>query len=221
MGITAEEFARSYPTLYHMAEANSWPSILTHGLLSTTALLDLYGVNGKERLAIESSRRPDSVVISHPKYGSAVIRDQKPMREAALARCLKDCTVREWYELINRKVFFWVTEERVNTLLHAKAYRDRHHLVISVKTALLLERYKSAALSPINSGSTIYRPVPRGLATFQPLHSYPYEYRRRSRGLRGAIAEIAFDYSVPDLSAFVLKVEKRRGTRTLEVIFRR
>lgn len=73
MGITIEELCAHYPQLFHMAEENSLPSIATHGLLSTTGLLDLYGINGKERELIESHHRPNSVVIRHPKYGSAVI----------------------------------------------------------------------------------------------------------------------------------------------------
>ena len=39
-----EELLSDCPTLYHMAEDRSWPSIRHRGLLSTTALLDLYGV---------------------------------------------------------------------------------------------------------------------------------------------------------------------------------
>ena len=220
MAITLEEFCRNYPTLYHMAEANSWPSILKHGLLSTTALLDLYSITGEQRLAIESCHRPISIIISHPSHGSAVIRDQRPMRESALAKCLQDCSAKEWFELLNRKVFFWVTEERVRTLLRARAYRGREHLVISVNTALLLQRHQRlASLSPINSGSTIYRPVPRGIATFRPFNRYPYEHRRRTRGIAGAIAEIAFEYSVPDVGTFVRRVERRQGNRIREVIF--
>ncbi len=222
MGITVEEFSRYYPTLYHMAEADSWPSILEHGLLSTVALLDLYEINGSQRQLIESSHRPDSVPISHPKFGTAVIRDQKPMRESALVKCLQGCTPRQWYGFLNRKVFFWVTKERVSTLLQARAYRDRDHLVISVDTASLLrENAAKAVLSPINSGSTIYRPMPRAFDSFQPLATYPYEQRKRSRGRDGAVAELAFDYSLPNFSAFVRRVERRRAARIVEVVYER
>jgi len=47
------ELLQDCPTLYHMAERGSWPSIREHGLLSTSALLDLYGKQGAEREAIE------------------------------------------------------------------------------------------------------------------------------------------------------------------------
>src|SRR2546425_1085258 len=106
-----------------MAEADSWPSIREKGLLSTTALLNLFGITGDLRCSIESAHRPESVTIRHPKHGAVVIRDQKPMHESALGKCLKGITPRQWYELLNRHVFFWVTPERVQTLLEARAYR--------------------------------------------------------------------------------------------------
>jgi len=64
-----------------MAEAGSWPSIRRHGLLSTSALLDLFEVTGVERVRLESQRRPETVKIEHPEHGEALIRDQKPLRK--------------------------------------------------------------------------------------------------------------------------------------------
>lgn len=203
-----------------MAEAESWPSIRKHGLLSTTALLDLFEINGNQRKVIESRHRPKSVEITHPKHGTAVIRDQIPMRESALKKCLQDCSPQQWYEFLNRKVFFWVTEERVRTLLKARAYRSKEHLVITVNSSQLLAQHEGRTLlSPINSGSTIYRPVERSLTTFKTLIEYPYHERRRLRGAAHAIAEAAIDYSVPNLKLFVERVERRRCDRVIESIY--
>ena len=88
-GISTDDLVACYPYLYHMAEAESWDSIQAKGLLSTSALLDLFEVNGQERFAIESCHRPKSVTIEHPKHGRAVIRDQIPMREGSLLKCLQ------------------------------------------------------------------------------------------------------------------------------------
>ncbi len=49
-----------------MAEADTWDSIRKNGLLSTSALLDLYEIKGAQRYAIESDHRPESIPISHP-----------------------------------------------------------------------------------------------------------------------------------------------------------
>jgi hypothetical protein len=87
--LTPESLATRYPRLYHMAEEGSWPSIREHGLLSTTALLDLFEVPDEERYALEACRRPDSVAIHHPVHGTAWIRDNKPINETVLRRTLK------------------------------------------------------------------------------------------------------------------------------------
>jgi hypothetical protein len=87
-----------YPRLWHMAEDGSWDSIRERGLLSTTALLDLYSVNGPTRISLESTQRPQSVSISRVGLPDAVIRDQKPMSDAALKECLLDgIEPAEWY----------------------------------------------------------------------------------------------------------------------------
>lgn len=220
MPITSEQFARHYPRLYHMASAGSWESIRRHGLLSTTALLDLFGKAGADRRAIERSHRPESIAISDGHLGTVIIRDQKPMRESSLRQCLVGMSAEQWYVLLNGKVFFWMTEERVRRLLNARAYRDQKHTVITVDTRALLARHLDRAyLSPINSGSTIYRPQPRGRDTFQRLHEYPFEERRKMRGVKNAVAEVAVDHSVPDIRDFVVRVDHRRNSRVLEVIY--
>jgi len=202
-----------------MAEANSWPSIRKHGLLSTTALLDLFEINGDLRRSLESQHRPNSVKITHPTHGEAVIRDQKPLREGPLAKCLVDMTPKQWYRTLNSYVFFWVTEARLKSLLEAKAYRGKTHTIIAVDTARLLEANAGAVrLSPINSGSTIYNPRPRGADTFQPISKYLFEERRRIRGLANAVAELAVRYAVPDISRCVLEVGHYRDGKLLKAL---
>jgi hypothetical protein len=220
MPISTADFAAYYPRLYHMAEADTWDSIQRHGLLSTTALLDLYQVNGDHRREIERRHRPASVEISHFHHGRAVIRDQKPLRESALRMCLVGMTPHQWYGVLNRHVFFWVTEGRLISLLNARAYRDRKHTVLTIDTARLVKRHAAhMRLSPINSGSTIYKPQERGRGTFLPFARYPFAERRVLRGVANAVAECAVVYSVPAVSDFVLRVEHRKGDEFLEVVW--
>lgn len=205
-----------------MAEAGTWPSIRERGLLSTSALLDLYGIEGEDRRQIEECRRPECVTIEHDIYGPAVIRDQKPMSEKALRKCLKGMTPTQWYRLLNSRVFFWLTAERVARLLSARAYRDREHTVLTIDTARLLQNHEAeVTLSPINSGSTVYNPQPRGADTFQSLANYPFGAWRKKRGRTTAIAELAVGHEVRDISEMVIRVERRKETRVLEVIFER
>ena len=215
--MTPEELARRYPVLYHMAELNSWPNIQRHGLRSTSALLDLYESTGPTRVKIESQWRPTSVSLTHPTYGTAVVRDQLPMREDRLRDCLVDMTTRQWYELINGKTFFWPEEAPLGWMLNAPPYRGREHAIIVVPTEELLAHHAgSVTLSPINSGSVnptraTRLPRPRGQDTFQPIRNYTTRW----------VSELAVEYSVPNISDLAIRVEAWQGKRSLRVIWSR
>jgi hypothetical protein len=59
-------------------------------------------------------------------------------------------TPREWYETLNRRVFFWVDRKRLVKLLGARAYRDRPHLVLELDTSGLRRHAADVTLSAIN-----------------------------------------------------------------------
>ena len=209
-----ERLASRYPVLFHMAESGSWESIRERGLLSTSALLDLFEVEGGERITIESTRRPEIVRLEHPEHGVALVRDNKPMQEKALEKCLYGMTPREWYELLNRRVFFWLEWKRLLKLLGARAYRDRPHLVLEVDTAELLERHADrVTLSPINSGATFaLGPAPRGSETFRRIADHPEGQ---------PVVELAVDYAVPHIADFALSVARWHGAEVMEGVWRR
>lgn len=216
-----QDLIRQFPRLFHMADPRSWDGIVEHGLLSTTALLDLYEVDPSERESIETRRRPEIVVLEHDDHGTAYIRDNKPLSEKKLAAVLEGNTsVAEFLKLLNRKVFFWLTPGRLDDLLAARAYRDREHLILTLETERLLDVYgDSVTLSPINSGSTVYKPSPRGMDTFKPIADYDYESRRKSRSAKQAIAELAVDYGVPDVLDFTLRTYIRRPDGSEESVY--
>lgn len=222
MGINAELLIKLYPQLFHMAEADTWQSIHTKGLLSTSALLDLFEIKGSARFQIESCHRPASVEIKHPIHGNAVIRDQIPMRESALKSCLTDMSPQQWYEILNKRVFFWLTSERLLRLLRARAYRKKKHCVLTIDTQKLIDLYgDKVALSPINSGSTIYKPLPRGSSTFQPPSNYPFYERRKTRTVQAAIAELTVEYSIPQIMQIVVRADHMQGDQVLETLYSR
>jgi len=209
-----------HPRLFHMAEEGTWASIQQHGLLSTSSLLDLFQVAGEQRRKIESLHRLDSVRISHSVYGEAVIRDQKPMSDALLERCLQDgLSPQDWYETLNKKVFFWLTEERLQRLLAAKPYRNKTHCVLTVDTARLVEKYRDMiVLAPINTGCARPNPQPRGKDTFLAIDDYPFEEWDRKRRGRDPVVELAVEEGVPDIVDLVLRVEHRKGRSIVEVV---
>jgi hypothetical protein len=206
-----------------MAHAGSWSSIQRHGLLSTSALLDLFGYPpGANRTAIEAARRPDTVSITHPTHGEAAIRDNKPLSDSKLEACLAGMTRDEFYRMLNSRVFFWLTEKRLHTLLHARAYREHHHTVLTVDTATLVEHYENQiSLSAINSGSTAYRAMPRGPLTFQPIAAYDFDGRQRIRTPSEAVAELAVSGGVPDIMNFLVKAEIRQDGQEPDILWTR
>jgi hypothetical protein len=203
-----EVLVRTFPRLYHMADHEAWPSVQRHGLLSTSALLDLFEIKGPERERLEAAHRPESVPIHHPVHGRAVIRDQKPMSDSGLRRCLTGATPREWYLILNAKVFFWPHAQRLKTLLDAQAYREHRQCVVTVDTQRLVERHADRILlSPMNSGATRPMPHPRSPRTFLPIRDYPFDEWRRKRGQDlKTIGEVAVTYSVPDICDMTVEV---------------
>ena len=217
------ELLEDCPTLYHMAERQSWPAIREHGLLSTTALLDLYGITGTERRAIESQRPPISIPLEKLGLGRAVVRDQFPMDDKGLARCLQDgLSPTDWYQLLNGKVFFWLTRKRLLRLLNAGTYREEEHDVLELETSPLLTSYKNQIwFCPMNSGCTKPFPHARGKSTFQRISEYPYAVWRTKRSSGERVVELAVDYAVLDIKKFVKRVVRMKGNTELAVIFDR
>lgn len=200
------DLCSTYPKLYHMAEKRNWDSIRKYGLLSTTALLDLFEYNGKDRFEIEAQLRLREYRITHPVHGVAFIRDQDPMRDrpgdgVSLEKCLIGVTPQQWFELLNRRTFFWTDLTRLGYMLGAKLYRNRSHYVITVDSRELLRRHADkVSLSDINSGSLYGRngQIKRSANTFKPISEHEVSW----------VTELAVDYSVPDITALMTSVEE-------------
>jgi hypothetical protein len=197
------------PFVYHLAEAENWPSIQQHGLLSTRALLERTGIHGPIRAVLEREHRPNRTVLPN----GWVIRDQKPMPAAALERCLVGLVPTQWYELLNSNVFFWFDIERLNR--QRRACGSFPQVVLQVATDRLLQAYAAhATLTPINTGNARRKPALRGVATFVRYsvwaetawlsEAQAFGTRCRSRGYPPV--ELAVTDSVPDAMDFVVSV---------------
>jgi hypothetical protein len=202
----AEHLWTKYPRMFHMAEIGSWPGIEKHGLLSTSALLDLFEWTRKERIAIEAHRRPKSITLTHKVHGQAVIRDQIPLSEKRLASCLADgMTVEQWLRLLNRRVFFWLQESRLETLRGAEAYRSKRQLVLTIDTRSLVEAHsRRILLAHMNTGATRPFAWPRGRHTFYTITKYPFDIRKK-------VVELTVTREVRDIAKHILRVEEMGG----------
>ena len=200
--VSAEELAARHPRLFHMAEAGSWPSIRQRGLLSTSALLDLFEVPEQERPALEARRRPESVKLRHPVHGVAWLRDNKPVNLTVLRRTLYDWSEEQYFRALNRRVFLWLDRTRLDGLLASPSYQGRRHDLLELDTAGLLERHGDRVeLSAVNSGAvTQFSTTPRGAGLFSGLEDYPWRERRRTA------AELTVLHSLPDVGELVVNV---------------
>jgi hypothetical protein len=207
--LTAELLAGRYPRLYHMAEAGSWPSIAKHGLLSTTALLDLFEVEKPQRDEIETRKRRESVEIHHPSHGSAWIRDNKPINETVLHRTLVGMSEPDWYRTLNSRVFFWLSEDRLARLRNAPPYRKRQHDILVIDTGRLLEHYESSVeLAHLNTGAVHpSAKYPRGAGTFRCIADYPWQERLRVAP-NEPVVELTVLRSVPRVAEIVIDVRE-------------
>jgi hypothetical protein len=209
-GVTPEALSKVYPRLYHMTHEGGWDQIQRYGLLSTTALLNVWQVKAERRRRIESEARKSPVVLLHPQHGKVVIRDQKPLEEKKLRKALVDCTPQEWCRLLNRKVFFWPTWERLRTHMSARGNRGKKHLVLTLDTYLLVTAYKhKITLCPLNSGNTIPFAHKRGRHSFMPMDQYPFN-QRVARGRYYTVVELAVDTAIPDVFDFVVSADYMR-----------
>src|SRR5439155_25294958 len=139
-----------------------------------------------------------------------------------LVVCLTDMTVTDWLRLLNRKVFFWLSEQRVERLLGAQLYRDLPHLVLVIDTRSLVAAHEAEiTLAPINTGAVLFNPQPRGSDTLLPIAQYDFQHWRARRGPQSAIAELAVDYAVPDIHEHVLRVERRQHQHPKEIVSER
>ena len=182
MGVSPSELAQLYPRLYHMAERDSWVGIQHHGLLSTEALLDLFEVPPEERLPILNQQRTESINITHAKHGKATIRDQKPLNRSKLEKCLIDCTFQAIARHVKFASLFWLTLDRLQTLMCAHQYCKKTHTVLILDTLRLATDFnQSITLAPMNTGNTRPFAHPRGLATFSPMKDYPFQSQLEAR----------------------------------------
>jgi len=210
--MTPKELAARHPKLYHVTEPDIVASVETHGLLSTSHILNLMGED--ERL----ERRPGPVPLAHSDYGKMVLNDHKPLNEKLLSACLDDgLTVADWIAILNERVFFWPNEKLTNNFLGARSSQGRSSDVLVFDTlGLARDCVERMSICPFNSGATRQSVPRRGHSTFTALGSMSYrkwQCLRREKGVikgRDIIKEVTVMGSVPDAGAHLVEVIRHR-----------
>lgn len=200
--VSPEELAARHPVLFHLTAAENVPGIIAHGLLPTADLVALFEVSADARAQICLQRRAFHVPVQHAVHGLAVITDNSPLSMKALADCLDDgLGPEDWLIELNRRVFFWVNQPGVESLLNARRNRGRDMAVLEFDTLRVAQRHHaSIELCAINSGATIRKPVRRGRSTFTPMGRHTYPEWQRLRGGRDKIREVTLTGWLPDVA---------------------
>lgn len=169
--------------------------------MSTERLLDLADIPTSERATRLRQHRPDYVRLSE----SVLVRDQRPMPPAALARALDDgLDPGDWYALLNGHVFFWPDRDRMNR--QRQACGDRPQVMLTFDGEALLASYGAEAfLSPINSGNARRKPARRGHNTLVPYHIWLKEGWPTGQRTRPP-AEVLFRCQIPARMPYLIDI---------------
>jgi len=182
--------------VFHVADASSWPSIQQLGLLTTASLLRRWEEDPAvaDTLLTRVRRHPHE--MEHPDCGTAWIRDQARMTEAALEGALDDgLSVSDWCLLLNSQVYFFPSRTAAQTLL--KAYAPRPQVMVALRTTSLVREYGDLfRLAGMNAGSTSRVPKRRGRGTFSSVSGYA--------GTSSTIKEVAVRADILDLPEHLL-----------------
>ena len=195
--MTIEAFARLRPVVVHVSHGDAWPQIQRHGLLTARTILEKTVPDPIQRSLDLRERRSSGRDCTDITCGTFRLRDQKQMSDSTLSSCLEDgISAADWYETLNRRIFFWVNPIRGHALANAKATAKERKLVLKLDSEALLRCYLPyASLTTFNTGHSMRRPVRRSLQSFIPFQEY--------KGRIGEAVELTIETDIPDVSEFV------------------
>ena len=195
--MTAEYLATSRPALFHTTDVSARAGIERYGLLSASELAALCGVQGDNAVELRERRRSQAITLPSSDGYEFVLRDQKPMSDKTLRKCLDDSLEpSDWYRAVNSRVFFFVHPNKVTQLQSAKATAGSKKLLLKIDTKSFLSKYYEVCeVTTFNVGFALRKPVRRSLRSFIPL--------RRYSGSISRIVELTVPGSVPDIMDFI------------------
>jgi hypothetical protein len=213
--MTPEDLAVRHPSLFHLAEEAGLSTIQRYGLLPSQDLVALFEVEDRVAQRLLAARRPERVELRHPVHGTAVLNDNRPISDKMLVNCLDDdLRPSDWMRMLNARVFFWPTRNKLAGLANALLNQGRRKVVLEIDTLSLARAHADRIdLSPFNTGSATRKPARRGLSTYTPLGALGYADWQKKRGGRDTIAEVTVRGPIPDLATHLRSVTPVGGGR--------
>lgn len=179
------KFINIRPYLYHLTFAENVSKILEHKKLFSAN--KIMGMSSNNNFIREKRTSHIPIIIGDKTYW---LRDQQPISEKALAKCLtNNWTCNDFFEHLNNRVFTWPTLDRLKR--HFNRYCYEKPLILRFDTALSLELNSHVEFCRLNSGATRANsflggiPPFRGIDTFVSSENYFYS--------PGSVAEVVFE----------------------------
>jgi hypothetical protein len=196
-----DKFIRERPFLYHLTYRENVPNIIAKGqLFSTSELVRMSAIREYEDILRKRRSGPVEIKIARRSY---FIRDQRPISEVNLAKCLTDgWGIGEFLYHLNGRVFMWPTVKRLWS--HFGTYADEKPVILRFMTRDIIDANPHVKFCRLNSGATRSNsylhgaPPERGPGTFLSAADFSYSV--------GAVAEVTFENNC------VISGEYRRST---------
>jgi hypothetical protein len=183
-----QKFINSRPFLYHLTcNENAENIIKSRELFSANELIQRTA--NEQYWPISRQRRAEHVLIvldRQPIY----LRDQRPISEKNLAKCLTDnWKVPDFIEFLNDRVFMWPSISRLSS--HYNRYEREKPVILRFSTEKLINANKHVKFCRLNSGATRSNsylrgaPPARGPQSFLPADQFNFPI--------GQVAEVTFE----------------------------
>ncbi len=183
-----DKFIEKRPFLFHLTDQRNLPLIIKYGRLFSTNVLIDRSRNEEYNFLKRAKRKSHFQLDIDGEIFS--IRDQQPISEIALKKCLTnnwECA--DFYECLNNRVFMWPNLDRL--WRHYNRYVNENPVILRFETNLLLDINSNAKYCRLNSGATRAnsylggRPPERGIDTFKLAGDFTYSI--------GSVAEVTFE----------------------------
>lgn len=183
-----EKFVQHTPYLYHLTSEQNAKRIVKEGkLYSANTLIDM--TNNRSDKDIKRRKRfsHQALIINGEEV---LLRDQRPISEKALAKCLTDnWVVADFLYHLNDRVFMWPTIDRLTR--HYNRYENEKPVIFRFSTKDILEANPHAKFARLNTGATRAnsylggKAPERGKDTFLNAKNYQLPVR--------SVAEVTFE----------------------------
>lgn len=146
-----QKFIDKTPFLYHLTSAGNAKIILAgKKLYSANALIKMTNDPMNEKIGTNKRFTHQELLVNGNKVS---LRDQRPISEVALAKCLTDnWEISDFLYHLNNRVFMWPNLARLER--HFNRYKSENPIIFRLSTADIIKANTHVKFCRLNSGAT-------------------------------------------------------------------